>query len=423
MLKRMMAIVCSLLTIQIAGAQVPATNPISIVRVAAIGGINDLEFWPELSARFEKSAGVHVETVETGNKDGMPAIFRKGGIDLITMQSSDAIVGLVAAGYAIQPQPWMQTDLAIVGPTNDPAQIKGMTDASAAIIKIVQSKSPFVIHGSLGTDVIVRNVLQANMTELDDAHTTILLDDHQRRVLQVAADKKAYTLISRVAFLSGKIAMDGMSLFVSGDPILRRPYVVAIANPSKIDGVHLFEAQKLAMYLQSDDAQQWIGQFGKGKLDANPLYYPLATSAPTPPGLATISGEVAKPFVLTAESIKQFPHHPATIKDRAGKEILYEGVLVADLLKQAGAPIGNHQMRGPNLSLYLTVEAADGYRAVFSLAELDADFADHFVLLADRKDGRPLDDSEGPLRMITPQEIQQARSVRRVVRLTVTRAP
>jgi hypothetical protein len=52
----------------------------------------------------------------------------------------------------------------------------------------------------------------------------------------------------------------------------------------------------------------------------------------------------------------------------------------------------------------VTVEVTDGYRAVFSLAELDPELTDRIVLLADTKDGQPLPPREGPLRIIVPGE-------------------
>ncbi|HZZ44676.1 MAG TPA: substrate-binding domain-containing protein [Tepidisphaeraceae bacterium] len=246
-----------------------------VVRVAAIGGINDLNFWSALSIRFEQSTGIHIDTVATGNKDAIPALFQKGGIDLLTMQSSDVILSLVANGYAADPQPWMQTDLAIIGPATDPAHIKGMTDASAAVKKILHSQSPFVIHASSGADQIVRAILQGSKADLDSKNITVLLDDHQKRVLQVAVDKKAYTLIARIPYLSGKIKADGFSLMVTGDPILRRPLLLAIANPQKLPGVHLLEAQRLATFLFSEETQKWIAQFGKSKFDDQPFYFSL----------------------------------------------------------------------------------------------------------------------------------------------------
>ena len=56
------------------------------------------------------------------------------------------------------------------------------------------------------------------------------------------------------------------------------------------------------------------------------------------------------------------------------------------------------------MSLYLVVEAADGYRVVFALPELDPGYTDRTILLADRRDGKPLSDREGPLQVIVPGE-------------------
>jgi hypothetical protein len=48
------------------------------------------------------------------------------------------------------------------------------------------------------------------------------------------------------------------------------------------------------------------------------------------------------------------------------------------------------------VTMTVLVEATDGYRAVFSLAELDPELIDRVVLLADTKDGQPLPPREGP---------------------------
>jgi hypothetical protein len=65
------------------------------------------------------------------------------------------------------------------------------------------------------------------------------------------------------------------------------------------------------------------------------------------------------------------------------------------------------------------VEATDGYRAVFALAELDPELTDRVILLADTKDGQPLSPSEGAFRVIVPGEKRPARWVRQVRALTV----
>jgi ABC-type tungstate transport system permease subunit len=342
------------------------------------------------------------------------------------MQSSEAIIGLVADGYASDPQPWVATDLVVVGPANDPAGIKGATGASAAIKKIIESRSPFVIHGSGDADQIVRGIVQSERLSADPESSIILLNDHQRQVLQIAVDQKAYTLISRVPFRTGKLAAAGMEVMVEGDPVLCRPFVLATANPEKIAGVHRFEARRLAMFLRSPETQEWIAAFGAGKAGDRPPFIAVSkgyahSEGDKKPLLVVREEGAANPLAFDAKSFAALPREEVRVKDHSGKERVYEGPLVRALLERAGAPIGNHQVRGPNLSLYLTVEAADGHKAVFSLAEFDSDFAERSILLADRCDGEPLDGGEGPLRLIVPQEARPARWIKRVVAIRIER--
>ena len=200
------------------------------MRVAVIGGMVETDFWEAVSRRFEEATGRKVEVVASGPKREIAEPFQEGKADLITMHASDTIINLVADGYAVNPQPWLKNDLVIVGPQADPAGIRGTSDAAAALKKIKESGSPFVVHSSLGAEEVLRDVLDAAGVALNPETTTLLLSDRSREVLKVAGEKKAYTLVGRIPFRSGKLPNAGLVLMVQGDPRLRRPYVVAVAN-------------------------------------------------------------------------------------------------------------------------------------------------------------------------------------------------
>jgi DMSO/TMAO reductase YedYZ molybdopterin-dependent catalytic subunit len=72
---------------------------------------------------------------------------------------------------------------------------------------------------------------------------------------------------------------------------------------------------------------------------------------------------------------------------------------------------------------YVLAEAADGYRVVFSLAELDSGILDSEVIVADTMDGAPLGAQQGPFRLVAPNEKRPARWVRMLKAITVVRAP
>ena len=93
------------------------------------------------------------------------------------------------------------------------------------------------------------------------------------------------------------------------------------------------------------------------------------------------------------------------------------GVWLRDLVTRAGAPSGP-ALKGPALAMTVTAEAADGYRVVFSLGELDAMLGKAAILVADACDGKPLPTGDGPVRLVAAGEARGARSVKQLVKLT-----
>ncbi len=136
--------------------------------------------------------------------------------------------------------------------------------------------------------------------------------------------------------------------------------------------------------------------------------------------LLRVAGEVSRPLNLTLDDWKKLPRRSVRAKDHDGKEYEFEGVELGEVLKLAGVKFGE-QLRGKDLALFLVVEAADQYRAVFALPELDHAFTDRVVLLADSRDGKPLTTKEGPLHLVVPDEKRPPRWVRQVVALTIRR--
>lgn len=83
-----------------------------------------------------------------------------------------------------------------------------------------------------------------------------------------------------------------------------------------------------------------------------------------------VVGEVERSLNLGPAEIAKLPRRSLRAKDHGGTESAFEGVALADVLQLAGVKFGEG-LRGRSLALYLVVEAADGYQAVFALPELD----------------------------------------------------
>lgn len=259
-------------TSQAAARPRPATTGPS-VRVVVIGGMAFTGFWNDLADRYEQQTHVRVDLVSSGEKNDIAHVFKGGGVDVITMHASDTIINLVADGYAMDPQPWMRNDLVIVGPPDDPAKVKGMTDAAAALRKIAEAKVPFVVHASIGTQEVIANIIGPNQIAFDPAAAVSMFGLENRSVLQVAAKKHAYTMVGRIPFRTGRLPNDGLVMMVSGDPRLRRPYLIAVANPARVPDAHLAEARRFAAWVREPEQQDWIAGYGKGVVDDQPLFF------------------------------------------------------------------------------------------------------------------------------------------------------
>jgi DMSO/TMAO reductase YedYZ molybdopterin-dependent catalytic subunit len=132
-----------------------------------------------------------------------------------------------------------------------------------------------------------------------------------------------------------------------------------------------------------------------------------------------IGGDVTTTLTITPADLRAMPRTTVTVSEEA-KEVKYEGVLVGELLKRAGAPVGR-DLSGKAVATYVRASAKDGYQVVFSLAELDPGFTPNDIIVADTIDGKPLFDYQGPFRIVAPHDKRGARSIRMLQRIEVVR--
>lgn len=138
------------------------------------------------------------------------------------------------------------------------------------------------------------------------------------------------------------------------------------------------------------------------------------------PAVLTIQGDIPSQLSLSANDLAAMPRQTVSIPAPDGGKISYEGVSLFDILQKAGAPSGN-KLRGKALSTYVLAQAGDGYQVAFTLGELDPQFGNETVVVADRRDGKPLPEKQGPFRLVCPNDKEGARSVRMLETLHVVR--
>jgi len=145
----------------------------------------------------------------------------------------------------------------------------------------------------------------------------------------------------------------------------------------------------------------------------------FARAGSTP--LLEVSGAVHSQLTLGATDLAALTRAKVSVGDEHGTRAVYEGVPAREILRRAGAPLGN-ELRGPNMTMCVVAGGSDGYQAVFALAEFDPGFTDQVILVADHRDGQPLNSREGPLRLIVPGDQRPARWVRALTTLRLKNA-
>ena len=123
---------------------------------------------------------------------------------------------------------------------------------------------------------------------------------------------------------------------------------------------------------------------------------------------------------ITAKTLAGLPRQSVTATAH-DKSATYQGYDLIAVLRAAGlAP--TESLRGKQLGELVTISAADGYRVVFSLAELDPMLGNRQVLLVDSENGRPLSAADGPWRLVVPADQRPARWIRQISVINVSQA-
>lgn len=219
---------------------------------------------------FEKKTGYFVKTLSVGSGQAM-MMGERGEADVLFVHDPAAERSLMAKGGGINRRLVMYNDYYLVGPPHDPAGIAGAPSALEAFKRIAAAGSLFISRGdSSGTDRKEKFLwaLAGLSPEGRKWHQETGLGMGQ--TLQVAAEKRAYTLVDRATFLAfaGKIDLTAL---VKGGKHLWNIYHVIEVNPVKWPKVNQAGARALADFLLSAETQRRIMNYGRPRL-AEPLF-------------------------------------------------------------------------------------------------------------------------------------------------------
>jgi len=212
---------------------------------------------------FEQRSGYTVQTVAVGSGEAMK-MGQQCNADVLLVHSPSAEKDFMTNRYGSDRRLVMHNDFVVVGPTADPAAIKGSATAVDAFTKIAGAKSPFITRGDTsGTNSKELAIWKsANITPEGDWY--IESGQGMLATLQIASEKAAYTLSDRATFLANQATLQ-LEILVQGDPSLLNIYHVIVVNPANCSTVNNTGAIAFADYVISPEAQALIGSFGLEK--------------------------------------------------------------------------------------------------------------------------------------------------------------
>lgn len=154
------------------------------------------------------------------------------------------------------------------------------------------------------------------------------------------------------------------------------------------------------------------------------LSFPFSPAVQAEPGaiVLTVIRQGTSPLTLDFPALKSMPATSIEVQDDSGATAEYTGVSLSVLLAASGVEFGK-ALRGDRLADYVMVSAADGYRALFAVVEVDSAFRPRPILLCYAKNGLPLPEKEGPLRLVVGDEDRRARWVRQITTIAVGHVP
>jgi tungstate transport system substrate-binding protein len=223
---------------------------------------------------FEKKTGYFVKTIAVGSGQAM-VMGQKGEADVLLVHSPDAEKKFVAEGYGINRRLVMHNDFIIVGPSEDPAKIKGMKSSVEAFKKVGSVNALFLSRGdNSGTHAKEKAVWKASAINPEGGKWYQQTGLGMGQTLSVAAEKKGYTLADRGTYLALQKNL-GLDILVEGDAILLNIYHVIEINPAKWPKVNAAGAKAFADFMVSKETQGMIKTFGVDRF-GSPLFFPDA---------------------------------------------------------------------------------------------------------------------------------------------------
>jgi tungstate transport system substrate-binding protein len=261
---------CLLFLVLLAVLIIPAAGKEKLT-LASTTSTLDSGLFDALIPVFERKYDCQVKIIAVGTGQAI-RLARDGNADVLLVHDRVAEDLFVGEGFGEKRLDVMHNDFVLVGPAQDPANVKGMK-ALEAFKKLAAAKALFVSRGDdSGTHKKeLRLWFEAGEKPAGDFY--LESGSGMEASLRIANEKKAYCLTDRATWLSHQKEIDALTILVENDPTLYNPYSVIVVSQAKFPWVQHKLATAFADFIRSPEGQSIIREFGKDKY-GSPLFFP-----------------------------------------------------------------------------------------------------------------------------------------------------
>ena len=242
------------------------------VLLATTTSFQDSGLLDDLVSDFALRTGYRVRATAVGSGAAI-AIGAKGDADVVFAHSPKAEQEFMAAGHGARRLLVMHNDFVIPGPSADPAGVRGKKTMDA-IRSIAGAPATFYSRGDKsGTDAFEKD-LWRQAAIVPGAPWYVEAATSMGQLLQIASEKRAYTISDRGTYLARRHGLT-LEILAEKDPPLLNPYHVMTVDAGRFPRVNSAGANAFADYLISAETQRRIGRFGVSKYGQE-LFFPDA---------------------------------------------------------------------------------------------------------------------------------------------------
>lgn len=211
---------------------------------------------PALEASLDHKVKIKVIAVGTGQA---LQLGKDGNADVLLVHARKSEDEFMNQGYGTYAWDVMHNQFLLVGPKDDPAQVKNASSASDAFERIAKAKATFLSRGdNSGTHKKELSIWETTNVKKPAGDWYKSVGQGMGATLQMAGQLKAYTLADEATYLTHK---EGLEVLFSGDKAMFNPYGIMIVKSTKKPET----AKQVVDYIVGSEGQKIIGEFGKDK--------------------------------------------------------------------------------------------------------------------------------------------------------------